>query len=236
VRAAQAVLGTLAERITRETALALVERLPAEVGPWLHTEARRAEPFDVDEFVRRIAEREGVDAETAERHARVVLSVLRQAVGADEFRDMEAELSKDYAPLLPLGPYVDPLPARVFLGKVARRAGIDEEAARRATEALLETLAERISAGEVRNLLVRLPVALHEPLKRGTARSDGSARRMRVDRFLARVAQREGVPRSVAREHARAVFATLREVVSDAEFFDMASQLPDEYRPLMARP
>ena len=43
---------------------------------------------------------------------------------------------------------------------------------------MLETLAERIAGGEVDDVIVRLPIALHEPLKRGKEMSGGKARRM----------------------------------------------------------
>jgi uncharacterized protein (DUF2267 family) len=51
-----------------------------------------------------------------------------------------------------------------------------------------------------------------------------------------RVAEREGVTPDEAREHARAVFATLREALSDKEFSDTVVQLPDDYSALLARP
>jgi uncharacterized protein (DUF2267 family) len=38
-----------------------------------------------------------------------------------------------------------------------------------------------------------------------------------------------------AHVHARAVFATLREVISAQEFADVSAQLPDEYAALLAR-
>ncbi|TQS23123.1 DUF2267 domain-containing protein [Microbispora sp. KK1-11] len=36
--------------------------------------------------------------------------------------------------------------------------------------------------------------------------------------------------------HAAAVFATLREAITDKEFFDITVQLPDEYWTLLPRP
>jgi uncharacterized protein (DUF2267 family) len=50
------------------------------------------------------------------------------------------------------------------------------------------------------------------------------------------VAEREGVTPDVAREHARAVFATLRKVIGEKEMCDVEAQLPDEYSVLLARP
>jgi uncharacterized protein (DUF2267 family) len=226
--AARATLQTLAERISQGEARQLAEQLPPELAPWVPA-AGKGEPFDMDEFLRRIAEREGVELETARRHARAVLAAVARAVGHDQFDDVVAQLPKDYAALLPRGPYVEVTPADTFLQRVAERAGVDADAARRAIDAVLETLAERISGGEVDDLISRLPVQLHEPLKRGRASSGEPATPMSLDEFLQRVAEREGVTPDEAREHARAVFLTLREAVGDGELFDVTSQLPDEY-------
>jgi uncharacterized protein (DUF2267 family) len=59
-------MATLAERISREEARELAALLPPEVGPWLWREGSPAEGFDIDEFLQRVAEREGVDAKTAQ--------------------------------------------------------------------------------------------------------------------------------------------------------------------------
>jgi uncharacterized protein (DUF2267 family) len=99
-RAARATLTTLAERLSSGQARDLLEQVPAEMRPWLDTESD-AERFDVDEFLRRVAEREGVDVETAERHARAVFATLREAVGDEKYLDVTVQLPPDYAVLLP---------------------------------------------------------------------------------------------------------------------------------------
>ncbi len=98
--ATRATLETLAERIAAGDARDLAERLPPEPGPFIATTSP-AEAFDADEFVRRVAEREDVDAETAEWHVQAVFEAVARAVGEDEYEDFVAELSKDYWPLLP---------------------------------------------------------------------------------------------------------------------------------------
>jgi uncharacterized protein (DUF2267 family) len=234
-RATRATLQTLGERISASEARDLVEQLPPELGPWLFTGTEgAAEGFDVDEFLRRVARRAEVDMAAAERRARAVFTALARTLSADEFADMVAQLPKDYAFLLPRGPAVEVLPVEVFLDRVADRAGLDIDGARRATDAVLETLAERIADGEVDDLIGRLPVPLHAPLKRGKVRSPG-ARRMDLERFVGRVVEREGVAPEQARLHARAVFTTLREAVGE-EFYDVTVQLPPEYAVLWAGP
>jgi uncharacterized protein (DUF2267 family) len=234
-RAARAVLETLGERIAQGEARDLAGQLPPELSPWIAT-TTSAEGFDVDEFVRRVAEREGVDVASAERHARAVFTALSRAVDRREYEQMSAELSKDYSALLAIGPQIDVVAAEVFLQRVAERTGLDPEDARRATDAVLETLAERIAAGEVKDLIARLPVALHEPLRRGAARSDGKATRIGLDAFLRRVAEREGIDDlEEARDHTRAVIRTLREAIGDREFVDVTDELPREYETVLAR-
>ncbi len=98
-RATRAVLQTLAERIDRGEARDLAARLPAEVAPWIATTSP-AEGFDVDEFVRRVGQREGVNEPTAYGHARAVLDALARAVGPDgavvslEFEAAHAEVAR----------------------------------------------------------------------------------------------------------------------------------------------
>lgn len=234
-QAAHVVLQTLAERLSGGEVRDLAEQLPPELAAWLATDGR-AEPFDLDEFLRRVAEREQVDLKAAERHTRAVFLALGRTVSAEEIRDMASELPKSFVPLLPRGERIEVMPADMLLDRVAERAGLGPDAALRATNAVLETLAERVSGGEVEDLIAQLPPELHEPLRRGDALSDGVARKMALEQFVRHVAEREGVAPVEAREHTRAVLATLREAVTPKEWLDMTSQLPDEYRGVLARP
>ena len=120
------------------------------------------------------------------------------------------------------------------VGAVAAEGGGDHDAARTLTEAVLETLAERIAAGDSDDLAARLPVALHPPLHRGRD-ADGLSRRMGPDEFTRRVARRAGLSLDEAARRIPAVFAVLRSLVGD-EFFDLSAQLPDQYRPLLGAP
>lgn len=228
-RAARAVLQTLGERIDREEARQLAARLPPELAPWIAT-TTPAEGFDAGEFVSRVARREGVDAPTARRHAAAVLDAVARAAGAEEWADVAAELPRDFAPLLPRGPAVDVMDPGAFVQRVADRAGLDPRGARRAADAVLEVLAQRIAPGEVEDLIARLPDELRAPLRRGVAAAGGRPETMPLERFLRRVAQREGVDALTAAAHAAAVLTALREAVGDDEFFDVTVQLPAAYR------
>jgi uncharacterized protein (DUF2267 family) len=233
-RATEATLQTLAERIDAGEARDLVDELPDEVAPWLAT-TTPAERMGIYEFLRRVAEREGVDIEAAERHARAVFLALQRALSPQEFADLSAELPKDFAPLLPTGPELDVISTESFIRRVADRAATDEGEARRAIDAVLETLAMRIAAGEVDDLRARLPVEFHPALERGKQLSGGKATRMKLDDFVRRVAELEGISLDRALEHASAVLRTVREAVGEQEFLDVTSQLPAEYEALVRR-
>jgi uncharacterized protein (DUF2267 family) len=233
-RAVRAVLETLAERIDREEARQLAAQLPPEVAPWIATMTPAA-GFDADELLRRVAEREGTDLRRARRDVPAVLDALSRAVSRDEWDDMVAELPQSFAPLLPRGPWIEVPEPDGLLDAVAERAGLDRAGARRATEAVLETLAERIAGGEVDDLIARLPTELHPPLERGRAASGGQATRMALDAFLHRIAEREGVADREATEHARAVVHTLHDAVGDQEFLDITAELPADYVRTLAR-
>lgn len=58
------------------------------------------ERFGLGQFVRRVAELEGVDAAAAYPHVLVVFVALGQAVVPQELRDMAAQLPKELDPLL----------------------------------------------------------------------------------------------------------------------------------------
>jgi uncharacterized protein (DUF2267 family) len=225
--AIHAVLQTLGERIDRNEARNLAAELPDDIAPWIATDGP-AEGFDADEFLRRVAERETVDVATARRHTQAVLVALWRAVSRKEFDDMVAELPSDFVPLLPRGPDVDQPEPDEVASRVAEHAGLDVEAARRATAAVLEVLAERIAGGEVEDLMERLPAELHEPLRRGMERAGGRAQPLSAARFVELVAEREDVDAATAAAHARAVFQALRELVGQDEMLDVTAQLPDE--------
>jgi uncharacterized protein (DUF2267 family) len=235
-QAARATLSTLAERLLPGEARTLAGLLPDRLATWVSPRDER-ETFGADEFLRRAAERSGTDADSVEPRVRAVFYALSRALTAPEFATMAAELPKDYRPLLDGArrPPLEVLPVEEFLSRVADRAWIDLPQALTASEAVLETLGERLAGGEVRDLRKELPPELRPAMERGLARTGGTARGMSLEEFLATVALREGVPLEEALEHDRAVFATLRDAFTDKAFSDMSSELPTEYLAL-ARP
>jgi uncharacterized protein (DUF2267 family) len=240
----KAVLATLAERIgpkeAKDTASQLPKALQAALAP-----GPVAKQFDAREFANRVAQRTGVDHAEARNRARAVFVTLHEAVSHGELEDWEAYLSPDYVDLAARHADVGRPPraappgtrahgavvgAREFLRAVAERAGLDEEQARQATEAVLETFGERIAGGEAEDLAQQLP----EPAAAPLLRAGGDPQAIPAEEFVHRVAERESAPDVVAREHARAVLTTVRESVTADEWRDTVSELPREYDELLA--
>jgi len=100
-KAIQASLETLSERILGNEANELADQLPEEMGAYLRgREGQTGERFSLEEFYRRVSEREGVDGPTAAIHARAVFSTINHAVTAGEYGDIKSNLPPDYAELL----------------------------------------------------------------------------------------------------------------------------------------
>jgi uncharacterized protein (DUF2267 family) len=116
-----------------------------------------------------------------------------------------------------------------FLNTVAQRAGLPPDEAANITGATLETLAERISGGEVRDLAAQLPEELRDYLRK----EDELPQRLNATEFVREVRARAGVDDQWASEGARAVFATLRDVISEDELQDVVSELPKDIRHLL---
>ncbi|WBB68956.1 DUF2267 domain-containing protein [Micromonospora sp. WMMD812] len=118
-----------------------------------------------------------------------------------------------------------------FIDQVAQRTKMPSERAVTMTRATLETLAERLTGGEVLDLAAQLPKPLQVVVK--PSPSSESADRFGAAEFVARVSQRAGVDEPVARDAVRAVFTTLREAITGGEFDDVVTQLPRDYREMV---
>lgn len=102
LRAVQATLETLAERITAGEAENLAAQLPPELGDYLRS-VEKSERFPLQDFFLRVAAKESADLPDAAFHARVVVEVLGEALTAGEMDDVRAQLPDNYAPLFEAG-------------------------------------------------------------------------------------------------------------------------------------
>ena len=102
VRAIQATLKTLAERIAGVETDDLAAQLPPELATFLQ-DIEKTERFSVDDFFQRVATKESVDVPDAAHHARAVMTVLEEAVTTGELEDIRAQLPANYEPLFEAG-------------------------------------------------------------------------------------------------------------------------------------
>lgn len=116
-----------------------------------------------------------------------------------------------------------------FIETVARHAGTPYDQAEALTHAALETLAERITGGEARDLASEMPKPLREDLRKTR---DG-AESFDLGEFVRRVSVRSGTDATIAGRGSSAVLTTLREAVTTGQFKDMVSQLPKDVRELI---
>jgi len=102
-QASDAVLETLAERITRKERHVLALHLPRRLRPTLETGGWRSDEFPLEEFLRRVGERQGASDGSAYENTRAVLSTLAEVVAKGEMDYLRAQLSRDYETVLPDG-------------------------------------------------------------------------------------------------------------------------------------
>lgn len=98
VKAVQATLQTLSERLFKGEADQLAAQLPRELQLYLQEPQERGK-FKVEEFLQRVGRREGIEPRLAEQHARAVIEVLCKAVSRGEIDDVISQLPKDFWPL-----------------------------------------------------------------------------------------------------------------------------------------
>ncbi|WUI04059.1 DUF2267 domain-containing protein [Spirillospora sp. NBC_00431] len=99
-RAVRATLQVLGERLAGGESADLASQLPPAVAQAL-PEQGSGEPFALEEFYRRVADREGTDdVRQARRHARAVLAVIKSSVTPGQFDHLVAQLPASYGDLL----------------------------------------------------------------------------------------------------------------------------------------
>lgn len=92
VRAIRATLTTLGERLQKGEATDLAGSLPMEID-WYVLSAESGQRFDFDEFVGRVADREGTDDRAkAAFHARGVMAVVSEAIPEGELAQIRQQL------------------------------------------------------------------------------------------------------------------------------------------------
>jgi uncharacterized protein (DUF2267 family) len=98
VRAIQATLQTLSERLDPGESKDLASQLPREFASYLQTSDHGVR-MSLDDFFHKVSGREQEDLPASVYHARVVAEVLQEAVSAGEIADVLSQLPPDWAPL-----------------------------------------------------------------------------------------------------------------------------------------
>jgi uncharacterized protein (DUF2267 family) len=101
-QASRIVLASLGKRLAGGEPRDLASQLPRELqDPLLEHTGAAETSDDLDEFLRRIAEKEGYGCspEEARAHARAVLGTITEFVSAGEVNNLRSQLPAGYAPL-----------------------------------------------------------------------------------------------------------------------------------------
>lgn len=116
-----------------------------------------------------------------------------------------------------------------FVAKVRTLAEFESnDQAYEAIEATLDTLRQRLTGNEPRNLASQLPPEIAGPLD-----GEGGGEDFSISEFYDRVAEKENAGREEATGHARAVTATVQELVTAGELDDVREQLKGEFEELV---
>lgn len=110
VRAAQATLEVLGQRLPGAAAERLASQLPAELRPLLFP-GRAGQRFGLAEFFERVSQQSGQDLPEAIFQARAVAAALCAALSPDDLDRVRAALSADYEPLFECGLAGSPIDA-----------------------------------------------------------------------------------------------------------------------------
>jgi uncharacterized protein (DUF2267 family) len=98
-RLSEAALMTLNARIARGEAKALRLQLPKPLQATMDANGA-PETFDAREFVRRVADRAGLDEASAHSGAVAVVGALREVIDETTMAYVRAQLSEDYGSIL----------------------------------------------------------------------------------------------------------------------------------------
>lgn len=114
--------------------------------------------MNLDEFLSKVRERgEYADRPEAERVTFAVLSTLGERLGGGEAKDLASQLPGDLAGALPTDGAAEGYGEEEFLRRVAERLGTTTEIARWDASAVLATVAESVTGGQLNQVLSRLP-------------------------------------------------------------------------------
>jgi uncharacterized protein (DUF2267 family) len=99
-RATRATLETITERIPGDEFKEVASELPQELAQSLQRrEGEISEPFNLQEFISRVSQRENIEPTTTVIHVRAVFAVLQNAINPDKFSKFHNYFDHDYEEL-----------------------------------------------------------------------------------------------------------------------------------------
>jgi uncharacterized protein (DUF2267 family) len=195
--------------------------------------------MNYDTFVERVRQKTGLDRDHAEVAIQSVLSALGERLSEKEARDLASELPRELKPTLENVPgHGRRYRADDFVRLVGDRERVAEPAARLHTRAVLSTMSEAVSRGELADILAEMwadpefDELWAEPEAASTPPATASSEaQVSYEEFLSRVQQRTGLDREATETLTQATLATLADRITRGEAGDLAAQLPIELRP-----
>ncbi|MDB9541189.1 DUF2267 domain-containing protein [Anabaenopsis tanganyikae CS-531] len=104
-RATRATLETITERIPGDEFKEVAAELPQELAQSLQRrEGETSEPFNLQEFITRVSQRENIEPTTSAIHVRAVFAVLQNAIKPDKFSKFHNYFDHDYEELFTTSP------------------------------------------------------------------------------------------------------------------------------------
>jgi uncharacterized protein (DUF2267 family) len=111
-----------------------------------------------DEFIARVAQRAGVSRAEAESLTGATLATLAERITGGEARDLAAQLPLALQdPLLSSAEQAEAFSFDEFVSRTAERAGVDRSMAEAGVDAVMATLRDAVTPGELDDVLSQLP-------------------------------------------------------------------------------
>ena len=243
-----AVMCTLVDRLTAGETHYLFEALPASLRPLFATCVRHrvGQPtlkLDHVDFLERVAEHLAVTPAHAEIICEAVFDAVRNELPDKLVGDIAHQLPRGLQELWLTGRRVEPLPVEATLSAGDARRAVEDEIAEEtelpegvtssdAFSAVMCTVAQRISGGEARELLLGLPATLRGLVERCALHRAEESEVFGGEELGRRVAVHLRIEPAQAEPIVRAVFGAVKRVLPTKANFDIGSQLPVDLREL----
>jgi uncharacterized protein (DUF2267 family) len=244
--AIETVLGTLVGRLTAGEAHQLLVSLPTSVRPMLtrrvhEREGRPVVRLDRAELLASVADALGVAPAHAEQISAAVFTAARAVLPADVQDHVADQLPQDLKDLWRTpGAAISPTWTKV--GTAARRdleveienhvplpPGVSSSAA---FSAVMCAFSERLSGGEVQDVVLSLPPSIRELVEKCTLHRGEPGIVFGREGLIDRVAEHLGLDQADALPVISGVFATVKRILPWKEVNDITSQLPTDLREL----